>query len=549
MSTPSTTIGVCKGVPLNNKYDHTFYFADQAEQMQYFVSKTDKTFSAYTTPRKSWSLKVESTFEEAAKWSYLFFQRGTGKKMYYYFITNVEYINDATVELSLEMDVIQTYMFDWKLYPSFIERNHTPLDVPSENTVDEGLEIGDLVTMREWHYPLNNCAIMVLSSIQINTTTEGNRVNSVCNFSNGIFSGLSLWAVHPANWQYFGIQLDNINKWGFSDGIIAMWMYPMELINLTLKNPDGSNHWYIDGDAFANSVDDFKMVTFNNPEYEDSITLDGYTPKNSKSYQYPYRMLYCSNNMGGSATYKFEHFAVEGEQYFKVVPSSAPEGIVKIFPLNYKGIANNYEEGLTLTGFPSCAWSSDTYKLWLAQTQNTRNHDMTSSIIKGGIGLLTTIGGIAGAIATGGAGAAVGGGAAASGVSMMISSATDIQGQLAQKKDAEVQPPQSKGNHSGSANMVSGYQGFSFYEKTVDFQHAKAIDNFFTMFGYRINAVQTPSINNRPYYTYIKTRGLNLDGDFCQSDKQAICNIFDKGLTFWKRPNLYGNYDVNNSPT
>ena len=88
MSTPATNIYLCSGVPLNNRYDHTLYFANAAAQLTYFSGKVVRTLNDYSYVRKSWKLKVAATMEAARVWSYLYFQNGTGKR-YFYFIKQI----------------------------------------------------------------------------------------------------------------------------------------------------------------------------------------------------------------------------------------------------------------------------------------------------------------------------------------------------------------------------------------------------------------------------------------------------------------------------
>ena len=130
MSTPQSTIYICSGVRLDNRYEHSIYFTSSTAQQEFFAGKVVKTFSAYSYLRKSWPLQVQATMEEAKTWSYLYFYNGTGQKVYYYFITGVEYKNENTVELSLELDVIQTYMKEIRsgLLPCYVERQHTESD-------------------------------------------------------------------------------------------------------------------------------------------------------------------------------------------------------------------------------------------------------------------------------------------------------------------------------------------------------------------------------------------------------------------------------------
>lgn len=524
MSTPATTIYLCSGVPLTNRYDHTIRFSTPAAQQSYFASKTAKTFSSYAYARKTWSIKVSSTFEAARVWSYLYFRNGTGK-WFYYFINQCEYVNDATVELSLELDVIQTYMFDWSLNPCFIERQHSPTDIYGENTIAEGLDTGDLViNASEDIGKASGWAIMVQSTFEPNTATESTKASKSM-FTDSVFSGVGVYAVNSSDWNQLGEALSNFDSWGYSEGIVSMWMYPKQFITLAT-----SSQW--DDEILFKQVASMQPSDYTLAAIPTSV--DGYSPKNKKTLQYPYNFLYISNNNGAAATYHYEKWNGREFPVFRYVGSASPEGVAKLFPRFYKGAELNYEEGLTLTGFPTCAWNVDVYKLWLAQNQ----HQQATAFASAG---LKIVGGIAATAFSGGMAGVAGGGLVVSGIS-------DITSQLAQRADMEIQPAQARGAQSGTLNMVVGKQCFTAYQKSVDKYHARVIDDYFTMFGYACRKVDTPNISARPNWTYVKTVGSNVTGDFAQEDIRRINEIFDHGITFWSNGATVGDYSIDNSP-
>lgn len=63
-------------------------------------------------------------------------------KWFYAFVDSAEYLNNNTVTIAYHIDVIQTYMFDWKFNQCLIEREHTVTDNYGEHTLPEGLETG-----------------------------------------------------------------------------------------------------------------------------------------------------------------------------------------------------------------------------------------------------------------------------------------------------------------------------------------------------------------------------------------------------------------------
>lgn len=531
MGSPQSTINVCSGVRLNSRYEHSIYFANLDAQRNYFAGKVVKTFSAYSFIRKSWDLNVAATMEEAASWTYLYFQNAKNWKVYYYFIDNIEYVNDNTVRLKLQLDVLQTYMFDYTLLPCFVERQHVTNDTRGANTLDEGLEVGELIDNEASDITsIETLCIMILASINPNYADTTEPIPAFAGMYNSVFSGLKLWAVDINDWAQWGTKIDELSEAGFLDGIISMWMYPKNLVKL-----GGENEW---GDeVLCKVVESFTPNSVTASVSINAASIDGYTPRNNKLLTYPFNFLYCSNNNGGSAVFRYERF--EGsDATFQLYGALSPDAPVMIAPTNYNGVDLNFEHALSLGSFPSCAWDADVYKMWLAQNQNQHAFNTATATIKAVGGALTAAGGlVTGNIAVAGAGAAG-----------MGSGLMGIQGQLAQKADMAIQPPQARGQFSSNINIAAGKQTFTFYKKSVSAENAKIIDDFFTMYGYKINRVQKPNIHARSSHTYIKTVGCHIDADLCNEDATQIEAIFDHGVTFWTNGDRIGQYsDVNST--
>ena len=77
-------------------------------------------------------------------------------------------------------------------------------------------------------------------------------------------------------------------------------------------------------------------------------------------------------------------------------------------------------------------------------------------------------------------------------------------------------------------------------------EYARIIDNFFTMFGYKVNVVKVPQITGRRYWNYVKTIDCNIDGDVPQEDLQIVRRMFDNGCTFWHDATNMYNYNLTN---
>lgn len=513
MSVPQSTIYIVSDIPLDNRYEHTLYFSSDSDQRSYFRSKVVKTFTGYTYLRKNWSIKVEASIAEAHRWTYLFFQNPTHeRKWYYYFINKVSYVNDSTVELDLELDVLQTYRFDWELKECLIDRETVEFDGIGDHTLEEGLETGPLICAdAEDIHDLNNMCIMVLS------TMDYHGENYWCNVYDGVFSGLGVFAVDYSKRVPLAAWLRKMSVDGTIDAVVSMWMYPKNLVSVTswdnvMNEVTGTSY----DDVYLKGLPDIKGHLF-----------EGYEPRNNKLYCYPFNFMYVTNNAGDSATYRYERFNTSFP-CFGIAGAVSPESGVKLYPYGYNVGSeyagdSTYEEGISLPSYPTCAWFSDTYKVWLAQTQNTRNSQATQAYL----GLASAaVGGIASAITLDGEGYA-------KSLISMADVCAQYQQQMAQKKDMAVQPNQARGLFSGTVNVANGKHTFTVINKCISREYAESIDSYFDHYGYKVNRIGIPKICVRPRYTYVKTVGCTLSGPIGSEDRIKIQSIFDKGVTWW----------------
>jgi len=535
MSTPQSTIYLLNVPNLDSTYQHSIYW-DKAtqtasDQANYFTGKAGKFFLAYTYLRREWSIKVNATMEEADRqgWNYLCFQNVVGGKYFYYFINKYEYINDSTIELFLEMDVLQTWYFELNLMPSFVERETVSSDKVGEHTIDEGLETGELVTRYHDTIDMGTSDMDIL----IMETVDGTYGRMI----NGVYSGLQIKAIHSSKYGALNNYLSALESAGNLDRVVAIWQYPSSLVHTVDSAYDQRIKLEVVDGLRVNST----VVL--NPAVS-IYSRDGYNPiKNNKLYTFPYQVLYITNNTGASAVYRLERFIAgerdDNSRWFKpeftMFGAISPEAPVKIAPRHYENVGDMYDYGLTSASFPSCAWDSDPYKIWLAQNQSTQKVAMIDAGIKAGTGVVS-------ALASAFTGNLLG---AAGGVGVMYNGATQIANLIAQKKDMDVQPSQSRGAFSVSVNMASGRPAFEVYFKELAPEYANMIDDYFSMYGYKVNTIKTPSLNNRKWYTYVKTQGCNLSGGMPNDVSVKIKSIFDNGVTWWKSSCvMIGNYNL-----
>jgi hypothetical protein len=143
---PNTNIILLQGVPLDNTYTDTIYFADATAQYNHFLTYTSMMFPAQSYQRvNKGTLRLQVTADNIYNYNYLMFRNASyGQKWFYAFINKINYINDNTSEIEYELDVMQTWMFEAILEPSYVEREHSATDIIGENIAPEPVNIGDI---------------------------------------------------------------------------------------------------------------------------------------------------------------------------------------------------------------------------------------------------------------------------------------------------------------------------------------------------------------------------------------------------------------------
>lgn len=505
---PNGNVYLCENVPLDSGYRNTLYFVDYTAQLNYFVSKSPKGLhykeQSYTRVSTG-KIRLQAKIGDIYKCNYMVFSNNlfTNDRRFYAFITNIEYVNNITCDISFEIDVIQTYMWDFELKDSFIERQHSTTDSAGDNLVAENLEIGEYVFSGHKAAGVSNG-----SAIYIASTVDKNGKDVDGGYYGGLYSGVEIHEFATADDANAYIKaLTVLNK---SDAIVSVFQ----------ANPNFMNS---KGEPPATTEIAIPKALSN---------IDGYVPKNKKLFIYPYNFIYCTNLMGQTAEFKYEYMDGGNTGFIcGLIGETSCNPQVTLIPKNYK-IDNlgNLNEKMVVNGFPQCAYNIDTFKAWLAQ-----NGASTAISVIGSAGAM--VAGVASAPATGGLS-----------MSGAISGATNIASTMAQFKANSAKPPQANGTPGSGGLFAFGQLDFHFYNAQITAQYAKQIDDYFTMFGYAQHIVATPNIHARPHYTYVKTVDCNVVGTCPSDDLQKISSIFDKGITWWVNPNEVGNYSVDNRP-
>lgn len=502
---PNTTIRMLSNVPLDNTYRNTIYFSYAADQTAYFSGKTKYTFANQSYQRvNTGKLRIARKADDLYDCNYLMFQNTSfGNKWFYAFVTAVEYVNNETAEITFEIDVMQTWHFDYTVNMSFVEREMSVTDNVGDNLVPENLEIGDYI-----YKDLGLTSLFNLYQIVVAATFDENFDDASGGIYGGVFSGLKYNVF--ASWQSADDFIKQATVNNKADGIVSIFMLPI---------------------AFCYDYQTTIPQVFDIDRDKHLSDIDGYVPKNNKLFTAPYNMLYVTNNEGGAANYAFEYFSTDN-CLFNVSGAMCCTPECMLVPLNYKGVDKNYNEKLIIGNFPQCAYTVDTFKAWVAQNQNQLAIGAINAVGQ-------TVAGAATMYATGGL----------LGAGQTLSGIQQIGGMLATAADKSTLPPQARGGGGSIINMANEIKGFQFYYAYIRNEFARIIDDYFNAYGYATHRVKVPNRVIRPHWNYVKTVNVSLTGSVPADDMAKLRSIYDNGVTFWRNGNEVGDYSLDNRPS
>lgn len=512
MARPLTRVYLLS-TPLENDYQNTIYFSNREQQSAYFSSCVKHYFDDFSYQRKDHTMRIPKHYDDIQNCNYVMYENQTPKgdnKWYYAFIKEMKYVNDERTDLIIETDVLQTWMFDYEVKASFVEREHTDNDVAGYHTLDEGVAYGEyIINAHTTPVSRKKDDLCYVLGTTVNPN-DGNDLNGG-NVYNGIYSGMKYYRYDDI--ASLDTALARIDKESKQNGAICLFLAPKDV---AVSDNLSTNH----------EVNQNYHPRYDNIDMSMNEVLDGYTPRNKKLLCYPYNFLRVSNNAGQNAIYQYELFG--GTSFrFKLYETLTPSISGRLIPLNYKGSAENLDEGLTEGKYPICNWTSDMYTNW--QTQNAVNQ--TFDFV---MGVGSTVMGAAALVA----GGATGVGALAGGVfggGLMTSGITQIVNTLNNDRKASLMPDQVHGNiNAGDVNTSMGQNTFHFYQMSVKKEFAEILDSYFDMYGYKCNKVKVPNKHHRRHFWYTKTIDVNIASECIpQNDLNIIKHCYDNGITFW----------------
>ena len=539
---PNSDLWLCRGVPLDSDYHYSYRPASASAQRTAILA-----YTAYTLTNQSYirhtnnTIRVAIAPDDALGCNYMAFRNTSfGNKMFYAFITDVEYVNNETSLITYSIDVLQTYFFDVNILPSYIEREHSITDgigdsVTPEPTISSGQEIISkyqslaegltagvytvIVTSHDLLNPVKNDYIF--------TTAE------VGNLSGASLAGeYNVCNVVPSTLQDFFNVVNNYIRVAGENGILAMYCIPR--LAYTDGNWDTAHPWLAKNVAI--NIPAVYAQTLPKPKVID--TLNGYLPKNNKLYTYPFCYLKVHNGCGSDNEYRYEYFTGDNATFRLSSSGASPDQCVYCTPQNYRGFALDWESSLIYDTYPATSFITSEYNNYIGNNSNRLLAGQMSRIV-------SSIASVAGGLEK-----------PSSAITSLSNNVMGGVSEYAMLQDLRSQTSTLGGMASGYFNLLYAQNFFISYRVTVNATVAKQYDDYFTMFGYAVDALKTPNFigsKRRSAYNFCKTRNASITSKTSASNSvptQALTDFktaLNNGVCWWEVLSNTGNYNIPNN--
>ena len=488
--------------------------------------------------------------------NYMAWRNGTTGKWWYAFVQEIQYVNDDTSHLLIEIDEFQTWWFSVTPKACFVEREHTNDDTIGANILDEPVDTGELYVNETRTTDALKEYVVVICSAEEPTGSPTDLIPTKRmargGWSDTMYEGCGMFLFESSTTDVGSAYqwVEWLSRAGGGNSIAAMFMYPSVFV------PSGTS---LSGANVFDSTNQFKPVNYTYKPVWAGTSLDGYTPRNNKLYTYPFSFVRASNNNASYHDYRYELMDTIDltEQSFQIRGAFDPTGDMFLIPQGYNGQDYNMQELLSLGGYPQCSWSYNGYANWLAQNSGS----IALTMIGGAAMAMPAVVGMAGGVAAlggaaetagllaGGAGTvadvALAGGVSNASLAAAGLGAQQVFGKGAGILDASRQSGRVRGASSNTALHGIGYGIFTVMRMSVRNQIARRIDDFFDAFGYSTQEIKVPNTTGRQSWNYVKTRNATFEGNAPARSVALINSHLDAGVTFWHTDDI-GNYSLSN---
>ena len=340
-------------------------FSSEEQRRAWLNSKSPTVFLNQKYWRVTSSIKIPVRYEDSFDYDYVEIVNNSSsdkKRTWFCFITGRAYLNNNCTMLELDVDYVQTFYYSTVVDGVVPFWNISGFTSKSTmNVLPNRGEVSD--------YPVPESTCMSFNWAQIGygvviySSVDLTNLSSV-NYRTAIIDGQYTAAppyIMLENVASITDLINRVNNLGITDAIAGMYLFPLDYIDVTLLTTSPQ---------IATNASFYKELTYT---VSKPTNCGGYVPENKVLLGYDYSYFTVNNGQGEVQTFHFEDF--NGTPTFKSRISFASGcPTVFIYPSNYiDSDQNNFRQRtMKITQAPACSYLNDSYRIWLAQTQNSR---------------------------------------------------------------------------------------------------------------------------------------------------------------------------------
>lgn len=596
MAIPNGKVYLLKDVPLSADYEYTIDFKDRDEQYSYFEGfiKYPLTNCTYVRREREY-ITVERSLAELEDVNYLMFRSTEGERLYFAFVTNKTFVSEKVSMVFYQVDVMQTYAFDYKWKPSYIKQAHvdrwTAEHKPIYSKTDEGLDYGTEYSVESAYRLEQSSAVRWLLVTMVDEAgavavgglhgIKGGTINPAATPFISVLVPLPLLtdginAPYAVQVETFGNSFisGNYNDFAAAMTDSALGNY-VRSISLLSYVPFVMSE-QVDGEQitvrFSSSGAKFRQVGFPVGEgTKQFLVLENAYRGYIMGGQTLARTAWNTGLDGSLPTskqwedVKKNPYTTERDKRFESKLLCAPyrynllsdwRGAPVVYKNEYMTDTNievKFSWGITHNA-PFRFWIEDYKKdpegrnTCLSQpvalefpvisdayyTYILENKNTIQANLTNAI-INAGAGAINGAISGGGMGGAAG--AAFGAVSGVVSGGLNVgamvRSENAKQRDLKTHPDSVINSVDSAFNVVDKNIDVTFYRMRICCENEEIISQIFNMSGYMVNRVEVPNTRSRVRFNYLQTVGANITGSFNQADLLRIKEIYNNGITIW----------------
>lgn len=595
-----TDVSFLTGIPFDNSYAHSRWFTSVSEQYMYFKSyeKYVRTFNNFQKTTGRYYIDVSEPVHNMIDCNYMMFKNTAYQnKWFYCFILNVVSLNYKTTRVYFDVDVLQTWRFDFTFKPSYVVREH-PTGA-NWNTLPEGLNIGNEYNVVKQYdvkpQPFYYLVWAVKQRFDLFYTDYD---------ADGSFyttpDSLSYYFI-PIPYAKDGFNPDTLT---FTDGtedsvmghdmvgkvyhnfmgneqavnnIVSSFVTEYLPVDVAFENGKwrvynarispivGGNGVEGESKVFVMSdnlqLNKMKRMTVGN-------VFSDINESEEKLRYYPYTVIEVSDGRGNIVNYKPEGLRyINGNMVLAVLGSVSFSNYVA-YALDYyngidgliqsratllsHGLMNENPQEVTVLDDRTAAYLQGAKNTLAAKRQtwsdelsyqriSNLNRGATSALSLGGNAMMKNMNP----------------NAYMDDIGTMVQSGINYQKagvdyqnrineQNAMLEDIDNLPP----NLIRQGSNVNAAAGNDLFGVRVTIKRVKPefldrVRQYLHLFGYKTNVLKIPNLRTRTHFNYVQTTMANIQCDFYNDDINRIKEIFDRGITLWHTNDIY-NYDVSN---